>query len=538
MTSTERPQENPADSVGHAGVPRRRRRPRFAVATVAAAVLIAGGGGAYFATNAFGGSGTDGGGPGGEGPPPLALDTGLTTEAGPATPADASAPPAIAPGEPDPSGVTYRAKGKLPDGPDTAGVYRTNGSVAADEVARLAKALGLTGPPASDGAAWRIGPDRDGSGPVLRVAKQAPGTWTFSQFGPVGGDNCVKGRKSCPAGGPGSGSSLTGSPLTGDDSGSGSAVSETAAKEAAAPVLKALGQDDADLDARQLMGSTRVVNADPVVGGLPTYGWSTGIQVGTDGKVIGGSGQLKEPERGDSYPVIGADEALKQLNRAADATGSGSGVGGCATAVPAAPLAPALPAVSAVPLGKERQLFMPCGAQKVAPGKSAATVEIDRAVFGLAMRSVGGQGALVPSWLFEVAPEGDGAPYTVTQPAVAAKYLKPAPAASEPAESPREGQPGDSPAEPGKAAGSGITSYTVAGRTLTLHFMGGVCSVYTPQADEGDAAVKVKLAVSHPEPGRICIAMAKEQSAQVTLDRPLGTRQVVDAQTGERIARD
>ncbi len=72
-------------------------------------------------------------------------------------------------------------------------------------------------------------------------------------------------------------------------------MTETAAKKAAVPVLKALGQDDAKLDASELMGAVRVVNADPKVGGLPTYGWTTGVQVGPDGQVVGGNGQLKTP---------------------------------------------------------------------------------------------------------------------------------------------------------------------------------------------------------------------------------------------------
>ena len=67
--------------------------------------------------------------------------------------------------------------------------------------------------------------------------------------------------------------------------GDGRVVGEAAAKKAAAPVLKAVGQDDAKLDASQIMGDRRVVNADPEVGGLPTYGWTTGVVVGATGGV-------------------------------------------------------------------------------------------------------------------------------------------------------------------------------------------------------------------------------------------------------------
>ncbi|MDX3855496.1 hypothetical protein [Streptomyces sp. AK02-01A] len=489
MTSTERPHE----STSGAG-PRRRRRSPLAVAAVTAAVLVAGGGGVYFATSAAGG-GADGGSgePGGDGaPPPLALDT-------PAGGSGSAEPPGIAPGEPDPSGVTYRARGELPDGPGSARVHRTNGEIAAAEVARLARALGVAGAPRLDGTVWKVGTEKDGSGPLLRVERQAPGAWTFARFRPSpGSDNCLRG-KSCPSdGGGGSGAG----PASGD---AGRAVSEAAAKKAAAPVLKALGQEDAGLDARQLMGAVRVVNADPVVGGLPTYGWSTGIQVGADGRVAGGSGKLTAPEPGDSYPVVGADEALKALNKAA--AGSGR-LGGCATAMPLDDARPAAP----------------CGPRGSAAPK---TMEIGKAVFGLAPHSVDGRAVLVPSWLFEVAPGGGAQPYTVTQPALAPRFLKePAP--------PRGRAPGGSAgSRPGAFAD--VISYSVDGRVLTLRFSGGVCSPYSASADEGGTAVKVKVAMAEPAPDTVCVALAKFQTVSVTLDRPLGDRLVVDGRTGEKL---
>lgn len=307
MSST----ENTHDS------PRRRRSP-LAVASVAAAVLVAGGGGAYFATSGFGTGGGSANAKSGAQrdakPPLLSLET-------------STGSPGIAPGEPDPSGggMVYRAEGKLPDGPDKASVHRTKGAVTAAEVTALAKALGVPGTPRLDGPAWKIGADKDGAGPLLQVNKQAPGTWTFARYGASpGGDNCKK-VDVCPSRGD------TGT--TGESPAGSAAVSEAAAKKAAAPALSALGQSDADLDARQLMGAVRVVNAEPVVGGLPTYGWSTGIQVGADGQVVGGSGQLKKPVKSDEYPVLSATEALQQLNKAGRDSGT-IGIGGCATPVP------------------------------------------------------------------------------------------------------------------------------------------------------------------------------------------------------------
>lgn len=476
--STERPDNDVT-------APRRRRSP-LAVASVAAAVLLAGGGSAYWAA-ADGGSGGRAG--SGDGTPPLlALDESAPSPTAPSE--------GIAPGEPDPSGdgVVYRASGKLPDGPAKAAVHRAKGTVSAAEVTRLAKALGLEGAAQAEGTVWKVGSDGDGSGPVLRVNKQAPGTWTFARFGSGGTDNCrsttVCANKDVTPGG-------TGSP-----------VSEKAAKAAAAPVLKAAGQDDAALDTSQLMGSVRVVNANPVVDGLPTYGWATGIQVGPDGHVVGGSGQLKGLQKGAEYPVISADDALKQLNRAGRADTPRSHVGGCATPVPVEKGEPKSPGVS-------------CGTRTGAE-RGTTTVTVDKAVFGLAMRYVDGEQALVPSWLFSVRPAAGGTGNTVAQVAVDPDSL------TGPSRS------------PGSDAGTGdasrsthqLTSYTAGGRTLKVTFWGGVCSTYAASATENADAVRVTITESIPDPKKVCIMIAKELTRTVTLDAPLGDRKVLDAAGG------
>ncbi|MFE7772379.1 hypothetical protein ACFU5O_00435 [Streptomyces sp. NPDC057445] len=476
MNSTERP---PKTEDG----PRLRRSP-LAVASVAAAVLLVGGGGAYWATTASGGGSATGTSPGaGRTPPPLSLDG--HSESGTS--------PGIAPGEPDPNGARYRAAGDLPDGPGSAPVYRAEGSVDAPEVTRLAAALGVPGTPRATGDVWKIGTDRDSGGPVLQVKRNAPGTWTFAQFGPPKGDNCPKG-KPCPGGG---------APGTSGDP-AAPAVSEAAARKAAAPVLAAVGQSDARLDATQTMGSVRVVNAEPVVGGLPTYGWTTGIQIGTDGRVVGGSGQLSKPVKGAEYPVIGAEEALKQLNKA----GSGPAIGGCATPVPAdEPSAPCKP---------ERHAAKP--------------VTISKAVFGLAVHSAEGRPVLVPSWLFQVDPEGDARPFTITHPAVAPEHLR---------QAPTEKLPSPDPTQQPETSKRHVESYAVSGdgRTLTLRFWGGVCSDYAGEAEESGTEVKVRITETRPDPGKVCILIAKELTEKVTLDRPLGDRKVVDTVTGEAVPR-
>ncbi|MFJ8884412.1 hypothetical protein ACIRJR_13510 [Streptomyces sp. NPDC102402] len=479
--SSERPEKDVTDT--------RRRRP-IVVASVAAAVLLAGGGGAYWASNT---SGETAGGlrPGTGSPPPLSLDA--PAGSGPTAP-----PEGIAPGEPDPhgGGTVYRASGKLPEGPDEAAVHRAKGTVTAAEVARLAKALGVEGSPRADGTAWKVGSEGDGSGPYLRVNKQAPGTWTFARYGSGGPDACESPTVCAKDASPGTDS--------------GSPVSAKAAKAAAVPVLKAAGQDGAALDADQLMGSVRVVNADPVVGGLPTYGWSTGIQVGAGGEIVGGSGHLKGLEKGDSYPVTGADDALKQLNAESESPRAPKGgVGGCATSVP---------------LEDDLAPEPDCGASGGTPPATTATVE--KAEFGLAARYADGKQILVPSWLFSVRPEGGGPANTVAQVAVEPEHLT------------RESaSPSPEPTKDPDASDTEITSYSADGRTLEVTFWGGVCSTYAARASEDGTTVRVAVTASTPDPEKVCILVAEELTRTVTLDAPLDGRKVVAAGSGEAVPR-
>lgn len=487
MSSTEKAHDGP------------RRRSPLVVASVVAAVLAAGGGGAYFAAaGSGGGDGTAGGrsetreetGPA----PLLALDT---------------AGGGVAPGEPDPNGrgVVYRASGELPDGPGRAAVRTATGSVTEAEVARLAEALGIADAPRLEGTTWKAGAPQDGTGPVLEVGKEAPGTWTFQRFGAAaGGDDCPRGK-------PCSGGTAPG----GDP---GGAVSEAVAREAAAPVLEAAGQGDAELRAGQLMGAVRVVNADPVVDGLPTYGWSTGVQIGPDGQVVGGSGRLKEPAPGHGYPVVTADEAVRALNEAARGDGR-IGIGGCATPVPHRdePRPDAEPAP-----GKPERPGASCDAEDDPAPTERLT--ITEAVFGLAAQQVDGRPALVPSWLFQVRGGSGDAPFTLARTAVEPAYVK----ADEPParEIPGPGDGGGVPPLPG-------TSYAADGRTLTVTFWGGVCDTYRAEAAESAGKVTVEVKAADPDPDRVCIAVAEEQSVKVTLDAPLGGRTVVDATSGKEL---
>ncbi|MEU0967721.1 hypothetical protein ABZ357_20660 [Streptomyces sp. NPDC005917] len=445
--------------------PARRRSPAVVIASVAAAVLLVGGGGAYLAasTGSGGGTGAGTGDSGGSTPPPLALD------------GYSSGGNGIAPGEPNPYGVTYTAGGTLPDGPRSATVYQPSGEVSQDRVAELAKALGVEGTPVAEGQMWKVGTDKDGSGGSLQVNRAAPGIWTYSRYAP-GTDNC-EGTLVCtqdpaaPAGDP---------------------VSVSAAEKAAAPVLKALGQDDAKLDASQVTGARRAVNADPVVGGLPTYGWTTGLTVSQRGEVVGGNGMLATPAKGDTYPALSAAKTLDLMN-AAPGSDHRMGIGGCASSVPL----------------KDR-LEQPCAGSTPSASPASSAV-IQHAVFGLAAQSVAARQALVPSWLFQVRGAADS--YTVTYPAVEPKYLA---SASSPAPSSSPGTPKDVK----------VDGYTADGRNLTVAFTGGVCADYKVSADEGSEQVVVKVTET-PWPDKICIMIAKQYHQTVRLDAPLDGRKVV-----------
>ncbi|MDT3397849.1 hypothetical protein RKE29_14545, partial [Streptomyces sp. B1866] len=121
-----------------------------------------------------------------------------------------------------------------------------------------------------------------------------------------------------------------------EPAGGGRAVSERDAERAARPVLDALGLRGAVVDARHTSGAERLVTADPVLGQLRTYGWATTLQIGADGAPTAGAGMLSQPAKGDSYPLIGAAEALKALSGRGGARAQGA-TADCPASSPAAP---------------------------------------------------------------------------------------------------------------------------------------------------------------------------------------------------------
>ncbi|MER6845700.1 hypothetical protein [Streptomyces platensis] len=495
----------------------RKRRTPLVAASMAAAVLLAGGGAAYWASSASSSESSGAGSAAKGDPPPLALD-GYTGGG------------SIAAGEPNPQHAKYRAVKKLPGGPASAPVYRPKGEISRQSVERLAKALDVAGKVRSEGTSWKVGGAPDSRGPLLQVSKTGSGAWTYSQYGTPGGTNCAlpsspKGGQDGSGGGtpsnrPGCPSYRGGGDVTTEDDSSGKgAVSPEKAKKAAQPVLAALGQKNARLDAGGLSGAVRVVTANPVLGGLPTYGWQSDLQVGSDGQVVGGSGQLANPVKGAEYPVLSADKTLDRLN-----SGGGRTPAGCPSAPPAGP---------GDKDGKGKgDGIAPCEPD---PTKGQKPTEVTGAVFGLSVQYVDGGQALVPSWLYKVRQPGAGSgpdtASTVAHPAVNPKYL-----------AHKDGgasqSPGQSPHKPsGKPGAMALESYDVGdgGKKLTVHFWGGVCSVYSVSAEESAKTVKTKVVGKDKKPGQVCVKIAKEFTKTVTLEKPLDGRKVIDESSGDSV---
>jgi hypothetical protein len=425
------------------------------------AVLLAGGGGAYWATaSSGGGAGRSSSGSSGNdsSPSPLPLDLGGVVTGG--------------------ANLATPATGVLPDGPDSAAVLKP-GSVSRAAAEKLAKALGVPGGVRSDGGYWRAG---SGKGPTLQALKDAPGTWAYAavRMGPL--------------------------------LDYGSAVSERKALAVAKPLLAALGLGDAAVDAGEVVDGERVVNADPVVAGLPTDGWRTSLRVRADGVVGTATGRLSPLAKGATYPVVTAAQALKEL-RGSGGTGGDYGIGSCPTIQPKESKSPGddpvLPSI------------MPCVPTKTQP------LEVRKAVFGLSSQLVASRQTLVPSWLFEVAQAGVTKTSTLAQPAVDPAYVK------------KTSTPSASPTPTATTVPATvrmkITSYAVSGKSLELHFWGGVCGTYSASADESGTQVMAQVTARKQDPGKMCIALAKDFTETVSLDKALGSRKVIDLSDGSTV---
>ncbi|MGP3971413.1 hypothetical protein [Streptomyces sp. 6N223] len=528
----ERAEEDP-----EAAVPARRRWP--AVTAVAAAVaLIAGG---VYGAQSLGGSddGGDGGGSG-DAAAPLVLD-GYADGQRDAAAADAESFTV----ELNAYAGTLRASGELPEGPETATDYRFDGGPTREQAADLAAVLGVDGTVQDGGGAWIVtSPDADG--PALSALRGAPGMWSYAQgatmTGPADPDAAV-------------GSDVAQKPV--DDTAPVDVApppSEAEAIAAVEPLLDELGLSGAPVNASETESNTRIVWATPEVDGLPVAGLETRLAVGPAGELVSGWGAwVPEVTAGEERETIGAMEALDAYNKRGANTELPAepqcGAGDAADAAEGAEIAPVPPEDGDY---LEAPRPEPCG-EAANPEPVDVTAE-----FGLALNYSGDEALLVPSWLFH-ATERQELGLPVSYPAVPFEIGSPSggDAGSDPGAGSGAGSDGDvavEPAEPGTGAdgagpvqrdepaeepgqggGSGVEdrgmsveTHDASGRTLTLHFWGGVCDDYTATAEESGEEIAVRVEPSNPDPERLCVMAAERRTAEVTLSEPVGDRTVVD----------
>ncbi|WP_328463098.1 hypothetical protein [Streptomyces sp. NBC_00448] len=484
------------------------RKPRWAIAAVAAAVLVVGGGGAWWASAAGGGGGGNAG-----DPSPLRMDA----------PVNGAAPGASGPT--DGGADLYHLTGTLPQGPEKAAIYDASGAVTTADVQRLARLLGVPGSVRTENGSWRVGAEAGAARPSLMVSRTAPGTWTYTSGG---------------------------APATGARTGGSDTSPVPAAKAAAvaAPVLKGLGLSGAKVDTSTAVGPIRTVSADPRVGGMSTHGWTTSLQIGADGRISNGFGRLSDLAKGDTYPVVSAATALKELNTSTTIMHPGAVNGGI---VPCR----AVPAPSAKSGAKSGATSTTSGGASSSPcvpsSGGGQSTEVRGASFGLALEYVSGVQTLVPAWLFQTAPAGATRTSVVAQTAVDPRYIA-SPSGSPgsvpptgPASPPPSLNPGGpilptSPADPANPPSGRtvhrvpIDSYTTAGRTLTLVYEGGACDTYQASASASGGQVRVSVVATPKPKGTVCPMIIRSMSQKVTLAAPLGDRKVVDASNDRPLA--
>ena len=528
---------------GSAAAGRGRRRAVTVVAAVAAAAVLAGG--AWGASAWLGDGGTNSGGPGGQ---PLLLDSPALHAGEP----DASEGAAESP-EPAAPGLRLAPEGDLPAAPGPAEVYRFAAGPTEEEVAGLAAALGLDGTVQDGGAYWTVR-GSDPQAPLLTVQREAPGAWSYG-VGPyaepperaertAGPDETVSSAVDGDRDGPGEGAAAepdhpadhtTDHTSDGPGPGQAGAPGEAEARAAVSGVLRELGlaeEQSARVDASEVTGTERLVRATPLLAGLPVLGFETEFSVAADGQLTSAWGMLAEPAAAEERETVGAGEALAAFNER----------GGPATAEDlSCPLIEPGPAEP----GEQPEIAAVPDADCLPAGEPApATAE-----FGLAFASSAGEPLLVPSWLFHVRlPDGDSR--TVWEPAVDHEYA----AAREPGHAEGEnpapggqdadgGEPGAGeepgavgsaePAEPAEGAqpagaAMSVEPYEAGDRTLTVHFWGGVCSDHRATAEETGDRIEVRIEQVGQERAETCILLAEEETAEVTLNEPVGGRTVTD----------
>lgn len=371
----------------------------------------------------------------------------------------------------------FRLTVTLPDDrPDDAAV-RWLTVPSRSQVDRLARALGVPG-----------------GDPSLTVQDGPGGLWQFrgsTLGGPV--PTCPvpptlapsdKGLSSYP-------SCVVASPVPlADDAPDVAVTTRTRALAVAGPVLQAVGIDPSTA-AAGADGPTVTVVADPTVAGRPTSGMATSVTVHGD-EVSTAGGFLPGTRDGDAYPVISARQAWHRLQRSV-----------------------------------LDQPLMACPATmppNIYPLTCGGPVTVTGARFGLSLHQQGQRWVLVPSWLFDVR----DAAMPVAVVAVDDAFLGSAPVPG----GSGSGSGGGS-ASPGPESRFSSVALGADGSSLVVGFAGGVADCYDYRVVPEETANRVLLSlVETPTTDGPCMDLAQVYERRVRLDRPLETRQVIDAETG------
>ncbi len=349
---------------------------------------------------------------GAAGSPPQKLHLASSATPSPATGAP-NIPQPIMP-SPAPPGVPGWAQvkltGRLPaTGPTSGAVHALPGGEVPEATVRaLAGALHLSGSPRRTTGGWRV------TGPgILQVSDAAGLRWTY-----IGGPAIPwcngpirQGTTGAPGAGTTAGSGLNPraavpaalrlscpmkpgqlepyDPVPGA-SGSAAAPSGPAAESAATPVLQAAGVAGSPLRITTI-GSYTFVSADPVIGGLPTSGFTTTVGVGPGGRITPANGWLSRPVPGSAYPLVSARQAFSRLKMS----------------------------THPVPGGHPPEVMCPLNPDVLCTPGRIRLVQVTGAAYGLALSYNRGTPMLVPAWLFSIA----GTSLRIPEVAINPRYL-------------------------------------------------------------------------------------------------------------------
>jgi len=418
----------------------------------------------------------------------------------------------------------YELVGTLPSGrPDDAPAWTLpSGPADADAVQALARAL-KAGLPVREASAWHAG------GLTVTDDGGQPWWWSPCPDGTVSSD----GRTSCATATPGvsgggsSGGAVDGGvvtpepPVRGDDptpmpeptgkpvpEPAGTPVPEATVTAAARPVLEAVGLSVADAAvATSPYGGSATVT--PEVGGVEAAGFVTRVDVSPGGTVTSANGWLATPRRGDTYPLISAQEAFEDL--------------------------PPRMVAMLCPIG-------PDGQGCTAPPPAQVT----GARLGLSVQPLrDGGSVLVPSWLFGLKDSVEPVPVVAVEPAYLDTGHDPAPT-DKPVPEPTAVPPSAGGTDPGQTdpgAAREAFSFDAAWRgetpaSLVVRYGDSSSCVrekVTHAVKESDEAVYVLLEADARDPELACTEDYRAVERVITLEAPLGDRQVFDASTSKQV---